>query len=252
MLSAGVEKAVVLLVLATAATTSSSSPAAGTGCPLSRWVVDAKTGDDDADGTSADRAFRTLDRARAAVAAAAADTDRTRCGGERRVVLREGTYAPLQLSATDGGTVASPVVYVAWPGERAVISAGYHVPSTAVHVVAHPSGRTRAPAVLHVSLSRLGVGTENYGRLRGDRDYEQISGEFGCANRKMEVHLDGGQVAESVSLPLAKVWQPPWSTKYPYLQGIADDHPCMPVHNNISYDTINTRPASFVAGFTAC
>ena len=31
-----------------------------------------------------------------------------------------------------------------------------------------------------------------------------------------------------------KVSQPPWEPKWPYLQHIAEDHPCVPVYNNIS------------------
>lgn len=34
-----------------------------------------------------------------------------------------------------------------------------------------------------------------------------------------------------------KVEQPPWSVEYPYLQRIAQDSPCVPVHNNMSYNS---------------
>jgi hypothetical protein len=33
-----------------------------------------------------------------------------------------------------------------------------------------------------------------------------------------------------------QVDKPPWSTKYPALQSIAQDHPCLPCYNNISWN----------------
>ena len=172
------------------------------GAGAKAWVVDAAGGDDAADG-DARHPFRTLERARAAVAAYGDEAD-----GERRVLLRGGQHAPLSLGAADSGRSASrPVVYAAWPGERAVISGGFRIPPAAVKVVPHPHPRKGSAAlpVLHVGLAQFGFGPADYGALAGDTESGPHSnpatpGEFGCANKKMEVHL----AEAGTALPLAR------------------------------------------------
>ena len=51
-------------------------------------------------------------------------------GGAVRIVLRGGTYCldrSICLGHEDSGTMSSPVVYEAWPGEQPVISAGVRI-----------------------------------------------------------------------------------------------------------------------------
>ena len=161
------------------------------------WVVDALGGSDASSHGDARRPFRTLERARAAVAASWPDDDAVDDGTDRCVLLRGGEHAPLQLSAADSGRSKSqPVVYAAWPGERAVISGGFRIPPAAVKVVPHPRPRKGAAAlpVLHVALGHFGFGPAEYGALASDtfsgaETNPRTPGEFGCANQKMEVHV---------------------------------------------------------------
>eukprot|EP01047_Picozoa_sp_COSAG01_P028365 COSAG01_NODE_1902_length_8963_cov_29.997405_7_plen_434_part_00 len=201
-----------------------------------QWFVSEHDGDDSNDGLDPSQPFRTLDRARAAVAdwrstavkrrrrrrqqqgrqqptAAAA----TAAAGELRVVIRGGEYSPLHLGPSDGGASAeNVVVYAAWPGERVIISGGFHVPPSALHVIPHPkrSGQN-ASAVLHVALPSLGFTAAEFGALAGDTDSgpntnPATPGEFGCANHKMEAHLGRrGKAMSSKALPLAR-YPNPW------------------------------------------
>lgn len=79
----------------------------------------APQGNDRGPGTQ-ETPFATLDRAREAVRAVAAQEPVT-------VIVRGGTYAlerPLVFSPEDSGTKDRPVAYVAAPGERPVVSGG--------------------------------------------------------------------------------------------------------------------------------
>ena len=91
------------------------------------------------------------------------------------------------------------------PGEHAVISAGFRVPPTAIHVVPHPM-KSDGPPVFYVGLSQFGLTAGDFGSLAGDTGSTPSTnpstpGVFGCANQKMEVHLFGGTASlESTSV----------------------------------------------------
>jgi len=79
----------------------------------------------DGNSGSAQAPFRTLQRARDQLRRLKAGSDLPR--GGVRIVLRGGVYhldEPLVLTPEDSGTVESPVVWSAYPGERAVLSGG--------------------------------------------------------------------------------------------------------------------------------
>lgn len=163
--------ALALPLLAAAAT-----PAAGR-----QWVVDSANGDDMATGDSPATAFRTLERARSAVAEWRVHRLGDAPTGELRVLLRQGTYAPLRLEESDGGgSPASVVTWAAYPGEQPVISAGFRVPSSAVEAIPNP--KLPGTTVQHVALSKLGFTPNEYGVLGGAKI-------DGCANQKMEAHF---------------------------------------------------------------
>ncbi|MDB5342400.1 MAG: putative pectin lyase [Schlesneria sp.] len=72
--------------------------------------------------------FATLSHARDAVRELRKQSPESR---SIRVVLRAGTYyldSPLQFEPEDSGTEGSPVVYIAAPGERVVLSGGRRLP----------------------------------------------------------------------------------------------------------------------------
>eukprot|EP01047_Picozoa_sp_COSAG01_P045438 COSAG01_NODE_4184_length_5261_cov_27.557342_2_plen_662_part_00 len=153
-----------------------AAPAAGR-----QWVVDSVNGDDTAAGDSPATAFRTLERARSALAEWRAHLGDAQTG-ELRVLLRQGTYAPLRLRASDGGSSAASVVtWAAYPGEQPVISAGFRVPASAVKTVSNP--KRPGTTVQHVALSKLGFTPSEYGALGSGPKVD------GCANRKMEAHF---------------------------------------------------------------
>ena len=211
----------LLAALVAMAAVAEHSGRAAAAAVAQQWVVDAVRGDDGATGLTASSAFRSLSRARAAVAdwQAARRADGAAQGGELRVLLRAGDYGPLHLGAAHGGATAdSPVVYAAWPGDNAVVSAGLRVPASAIHRVPHPAGG-QGP-VLHVALAELGLSPADYGHLRGENSTDQYIYGFdnftssghpeaafvpGCANQKMEVHVRG-----NTALALAK-YPNPWS-----------------------------------------
>ena len=75
---------------------------------------------DNPNAAGTDGPFRTIHGAQAAVRAAPRDADRV-------VTIRGGTHyleSPLLMTTEDSGTAAHPVVYRAYPGEKAVISGG--------------------------------------------------------------------------------------------------------------------------------
>lgn len=160
-----------------------------------QWVVDAINGDDDAAGDTAATAFRTLERARSALAEWRREW-RARFGnaptGELRVLIRGGTYAPLRLKASDGGSSAESVVtWAAYPGEQPVISAGFRVPASAVKTVPNP--KRPGTTVQHVALSEFGFTQSDYGALSGKKAAENQTTplQSQCANQKMEAHVGG-------------------------------------------------------------
>jgi hypothetical protein len=172
-----------------------------------QWFVDAHAGADSAAGTSPSTAFRTLDRVRHAVEAFR--SEQTEDVGELHVVLRAGEYAPLQLGPSDGGSSADrAVVYKSWPGERAVISGGFRVPPSAVHVVPHPKGGEKS--VLHVGLTQYGFTAADFGALSRDcPEWKPSSGHTKKqAGLKMAAHIHYG--ANSKALPLAR-YPNPWT-----------------------------------------
>ncbi len=96
----------------------------GLAATATMFVV-APDGDDAAPGTQ-EQPFATLQRARDAVRGLKQEG-----GGELPgptiVRLREGTYfldEPLELGPQDSGTDNAPVIWEAWPGERAIVSGG--------------------------------------------------------------------------------------------------------------------------------
>ena len=163
-----------------------------------QWVVDAVNGDDAAAGDHAATAFRTLERARSALVEWRSERRAVLGGaptGELRVLLRQGTYAPLRLEASDGGdSAASVVTWAAYPGEQPVISAGFRVPASAVSAVPNP--RRPGTTVQHVALSKLGFTPSEFGALAGwarpasKGDKSPVTPlQKGCANQKMEAHF---------------------------------------------------------------
>src|SRR5262245_15601196 len=70
--------------------------------------------------------FASLERARRAVQ----DFKKSHRDGPVIVMLRQGTYfldAPLKFSARDSGSSNAPIVYEAYPGEKALISGGKRI-----------------------------------------------------------------------------------------------------------------------------
>ena len=83
----------------------------------------APSGNDQHPG-SLEQPFRTLSRARDAVRAI---NQQDRQPGPIVVMLRGGTYQPdlsVVFSDRDSGSAESPIVYMAYPGERPVLSGG--------------------------------------------------------------------------------------------------------------------------------
>jgi hypothetical protein len=174
--------ALLLNAVAVAGAGAGGGGGAGGGAAVrQQWVVDAARGSDAASGLTASSAFRSLSRAHAAVATWRATQNALLLAvggsapfGELQVLLRAGDYGPLHLGAADGGASAdSPVVYAAWPGEQAVVSAGLRVPPSAIKTVPHPAGGQGS--VLHVALAELGLSSTDYGRLRGENSTDQYS-----------------------------------------------------------------------------
>eukprot|EP01052_Picozoa_sp_SAG31_P024726 SAG31_NODE_2123_length_6401_cov_4.982069_2_plen_598_part_00 len=164
------------------------------GAEAKRWIVDARHGDDAAAGDGPSSAFRTLERARVAVAEWRSGQNLLgTAGGHVEVLLRSGEYEPLVLGPSDGGDTANKTVtWAAYPGETPVISAGLRIPASSIHSVPHP--RRPGETVQHVALSKLGFGPADYGILSGDTasgpDSNPLTpGLNGCANQKMELHL---------------------------------------------------------------
>lgn len=82
--------------------------------------------------------YATLTKARDAA-------DLVKASGAVTVFLREGTYylsAPVVFTAANSGTASAPIVYKSYPGEKAVISGGIKVPSTAAWSSATINGVT--------------------------------------------------------------------------------------------------------------
>jgi hypothetical protein len=105
-----------VLICACAAHSASATPAIATrdvktAGGKTRWpvefVVDAMRGDDGASGTSANQPFRTLARARDAIAQWRNDAGELPVGGAR-VLVREGEYSPLSLTSADSGECRPP------------------------------------------------------------------------------------------------------------------------------------------------
>ncbi len=150
----------------------------------------APDGDDDGDGT-AERPFASLERARDAVREWRRQAVAPPPGG-LRVVLRGGLYprqTSFQIGAEDSGTAESPVVYMAAPGERVVLSGGASLASVSFVPVRDaavlgrvicPDARTR---LLQCDLRALGI--EDYGTL-ARRGFS-----LGVPLPPLELYLDG-------------------------------------------------------------
>jgi hypothetical protein len=113
--------------------------------------------------------FRTLERARTALAAVRIER---RTGSGDTVWLRQGTYSldsTFVLGRGDGGTPSRPVVYSAWPGEKVRISGGREIPAAAFGVPGKRGNIAKVPPVsrghiVQADLKALGFG--NFGELR--------------------------------------------------------------------------------------
>ena len=84
-------------------------------------------------------------------------------------------------------------------------------------------GGGRRTAIVHNTFSNVHIGVEfdNRGQTWQSSMCTPPNGEFFEELRK------------------DKADQPPWSRKYPYLQHIAQDHPCLPCYNTISWNTFS-------------
>ena len=178
--------------------------------------------------------------------------------GGVHVVLHGGTHAPFSLDEIDSGRAGAPVVYRAAAGEQPVVSAGFLVPASAVHSVPHP--KRPGETVQHVALAGLGFTPEHYGSLSGDTDSgpdtnPATPGVNGCANQKMEAHLDG------VPLQLARYPNPfpngTWRWMYVdspagWNQGCANHSrfapPCGASHQDFVWASKDTRKIEGWAG----
>ena len=139
------------------------------------WCFVAPDGDDAGLGT-AQRPFRTLERARDAV------RERRKKGalpaGGVAIMLRGGVYPreshSFALSAEDSGTAESPIIYQSVAGERATIRGGRAV--RGFTPLSDPTAikRIPEPARKHVVQTDLKAqGVEHFGelRVRGPRSY---------------------------------------------------------------------------------
>ena len=122
----------------------------------------------DADAGTKAKPFATLERSRDAVRRLK-ETGRLPKGGVV-VYLRGGTYSrarPFELSEADSGLSTAPVVYRAFPGEKAVVSGGVEVsgfrPVTAAGVPARLPGEARAHVV---ALDLRKAGVKDFGSIK--------------------------------------------------------------------------------------
>ena len=139
------------------------------------WFFVASDGDDATPGT-AQRPFRTLERARDAVRERR-KKEALPAGGVA-VMLKGGVYPreshSFALSAEDSGTAESPIIYQAVAGERAVIRGGRAIQGFKPLTDPAATKRIPEPARQHVVQADLEAqGVAHFGelRVRGPRSY---------------------------------------------------------------------------------
>lgn len=121
-----------------------STPAAELRTDMKAYYV-APQGNDNAPGTQA-APFATVERARNAIRAW--KTEPTSSGKSAVVYLREGVYrqtGKITFSAEDSGSESAPIIYKAYPGERARIIGGLVVPLSKFIPITNPVVKDRLP-----------------------------------------------------------------------------------------------------------
>jgi len=157
------------------------------------WFYLSPAGDDTNPGT-AERPFRTLERARDALR----ERRRTEAlpDGGAAIVLKGGVYPRLEqsfaLTAEDSGTATAPVVYRAAPGERPALRAGHAITGfgpLADSPAARRIPEAARPHVLQADLRATGI--TDFGRLlpRGQDFFGKLAGVDAPAH--LELFFDG-------------------------------------------------------------
>ena len=124
----------------------------------------ATQGNDNAPGTQA-APFASLQRARDAIREWR--TEDNSAGKSIVVYIREGTYpqtSMLTFSAADSGSETAPVVYQAYPGERARITGGLALPLKDFAPVINPAVKGRLPQAAQNKVVAIDLKKHGYDR----------------------------------------------------------------------------------------